>query len=252
MLNAVLNINSDSVVAHTARLEKISKSAMPVVIRQTLNAAAYDVKMKTMPDSSSVFVKREINFLKANSKVDPAKGFDVNRMAATVGFMNIKPKPVAHTDLAVQDLEEQENGGEIGGRAFIALKGARVSNSFSKRVKAVNRLKEIEGKMIDSADAEGNSRGQRFIKSAIFAGVGGYVMGNKKNSKGNKMVYRVNSIARNGSNTMLKMTPLYALKAGRTVAPPATHFMRKASDRSADKMESFYIANANKKLNSVK
>ena len=45
----VLHVDSSAIAAHAARLERQSKSALPVVVRQTLNKAAYDVKQRTMP-----------------------------------------------------------------------------------------------------------------------------------------------------------------------------------------------------------
>ena len=74
-----LNIKSDAIVKHVNTLEKMHKSALPLVIRQTLNSAAFDVKKVTMPkEASANFDKRNPNFFKANSKVDQAKGFNIS------------------------------------------------------------------------------------------------------------------------------------------------------------------------------
>src|SRR5687767_16018423 len=91
-----LNINSDAVVKHTNTLEKMHRSAMPLAIRNTLNSVAFDVKKNTMPASAErEFVTRAPNFFKANSRVEMARGWNVDSMQSVVGFI---PK-----DQAVED-----------------------------------------------------------------------------------------------------------------------------------------------------
>ncbi len=83
-----------------------------MAIRQTLNDAAYDVKLRTMPQTSDAsFIKRKPTFWKAKSRVEGAKGFDVNTMQSTVGFLEGNK----HSQ-AVRDLDEQEHGGRIDDR----------------------------------------------------------------------------------------------------------------------------------------
>ena len=119
---------------HVSRLERINRSALPVAVRQTLNAAAFDVKQNTMPEEADIFIHRKPTFFKANSGVTPAKGLDVNTMEATVGF---KPK-TGDRSHSVEDLEEQEEGGVIPhSRAFVALKEGRTGQQWQKNTISV-------------------------------------------------------------------------------------------------------------------
>lgn len=243
-MNTSININSSAVVRHTARLEKLHRSALPVAVRQTLSKTAFDVKMRTMPaQAGKNFEKREPNFFKANSKVTPAKGFDMRTMVATVGFV-----PLKGTNKAVDDLKQQEDGGNIGGRTFIALRDARVSGSWRKKPRARMRLADIDNKIIDSRKGKGKNSRERFTRSALHAGRGGFVLGEKKTSGGSRILFEIRSVVRKGRNTVVKSKPIYAVKSGRVVIPAATHFMRNASLQSAKGMESIYIAEANKQI----
>lgn len=241
---STININTSAVVRHTARLEKLHRSALPVAVRQTLSKAAFDVKMRTMPaQADKNFEKREPNFFKANSKVTPAKGFDMKSMVATVGFI-----PLKGTNKAVDDLKQQEDGGNIGGRTFIALRDARVSGSWRKKPRARMRLADIDNKIIDSKKGKGKNSRERFTRSALHAGKGGFVLGEKKTSGGSRILFEIRSVVRKKGNTVVKSKPIYAVKSGRVVKPAATHFMRKASLQSAKGMEIMYIAEANKQI----
>jgi hypothetical protein len=84
-----------------------------------LNKAAFDVKQNTMLKSAEAsFVKRQPNFFKANSRVEMASGWDLDKMQATVGFNSSGLKGGSNNH-AVEDLEQQERGGTIKSRSFI-------------------------------------------------------------------------------------------------------------------------------------
>lgn len=239
----LLDINTDAVKAHVQRLREINRSALPVAVRQTLTKAARDVKEVTMPAESNVFIHRKPTFLKANSKFVQAQGFDINTMQATVGFI---PKSDAR-DSSVADLEEQENGGEISGRSFIPLSGDRVGNSWGGNVKSAGRWRVVNNKVRDSKTSKATNKAGAFKSTAKWAGVGGLVIGNIVNDKGNRMVWRVDSLGKN-----MKLKLLFALKPDRKVEPPATRFMRKASLKSADKMNRYFIALAGARINRIR
>jgi len=238
----VLSINTDALVQHAARLERMSRSALPVVVRQTLNAAAFNVKTVTMPQSSDVFIHRKATFFKANSKVQQAQGFDINSMQSIVGFI---PKSDAK-DTSVADLEQQEDGGKISGRAFVPLKDDRVGNSWQGNVKAKGRYRAIESKIVDAKKSNAGEPAQQFLASAKYAGVGGVVIGNRLTAGGNKIAWRITGLK------PLKMIPLFAVKAHRNVMPHATHFMQEASNKSAADMGHNFIMYAEKKFDSIK
>jgi hypothetical protein len=234
-----VNINTDAAVIHTNRLERMGRNALPNAIRNALNSTAFDVKQNTMPKvAKHKFINRAPNFFKANSKVEMARGFNVNTMQSKVGFVPNRSKGV---NQAVKDLEQQEHGGKIEKRSFIATDTAR-GGSGKSLVRPINRLSRIKN-IVDVKNASGKNYGQKFIKSVIYAGKGGFV---KAKFKGRETLWRVNSIKR--KDNKFKLTPIYTYKKGRSVQVDETGFMRKASLLSARKMEDFYIKAARREL----
>lgn len=232
----IININSDAVVAHTARLERLRRSAIPNAVRNTLNRAAFDVKTDTMLKESDVFIHRRPTFFKANSRVETAKGGNVDSMAATVGFI---PK-AGDTSHSVEDLQEQETGGNIKGRAFIALPAARTGNSWSKNVRAKNRLANIKTRIADpKKNMPRLGAKQAFIFTAAAAGVGAFIM-----NTGHTRLLEIKAITREKGDTKVKAVIVDSIKKGRQAHIKPTHFMAKASDKSAHKMNGYFIAEA--------
>lgn len=234
-----ININISAVVKHTNRLEKLRKSALPNAVRNTLNSAAFDVKQNTMPVSASKhFIKRKPNFFKANSKVFMAQGYNVNTMKSIVGFV---PYSAQYNNFAVRELEQQEHSGTIEHRTFVPLDTSRSGANHAAQVLPSNRLDAIKN-LIHASKSKGRNKKEQFIKAAIYAGKRGFVVGNL----GKQTVFRINSIKRDASGkTVIGKTPLYSFSQGRSVRiRKATHFMREASYKSANKMTSFYIREA--------
>ncbi len=230
-----LNINSDQVVAFTNKLEKMHRSALPVAIRSTLNSAAFDVKKRTIEKyATSNFVRRNKNFFKANSRVDMARGFDVDSMEATVGFI-----PLKGTNKAVDDLEQQEHGGRIKGRSFIAMNPARTGRSPMKNVKKDSRISSINN-IVNARNSTGKNNKQRFVKAIIHAGKGGHVLSDRG------ILFRVEG-GREKSGRW-KLTALYSFKKKRSVDVKATHFMRDASLNSAKHLERYFKIEAIKRF----
>lgn len=249
-MNHTFKIESKSVDELAGKLQQISRSSFPVAIRQTLNSAAFDVKKTTMPkESEKAFENRSKNFFKANSKVIQANGFNVNTMQSEVGFYenNLKNQPTNYT---VKDLEQQENGGKIDGRSFVALKQIRNSSGL---VKANQRMESIREKPITRMSQTGRvtnksgskqitlSKSQSFVKAAMRAikETDGLIM-SKKNSDGEQIVSRVISVSQSlGKNRKLKIKTLrmYTVKKNRKVTPKATHFMQHSAEKSAVLME---------------
>lgn len=230
-----LNVNTDSVIIFTNKLEKLNRSAFPVAVRGALNSVAFDLKKRNIEKfANATFVRRQKNFFKANSRVDMARGFNLNTMEATVGFI-----PLKGTNHAVDDLEQQEHGGTIGGRSFIAMKPARVSNSPVKNIKRNTRISQID-KITEARKSRGRSNGQRFVQAIVQAGKGGYVLSERG------ILFRVDS--ERNSVGRWKLTPLYSFKKKRTVEVGATHFMERASLDSARNIERFYKIEAIKQF----
>ncbi len=244
-----LNIAADAVIAHTVRLNKIHRSALPVAVRSALNKAAFDVKTNTMPkQAKKTFIERAPTFFRATSKVKPAEGFYMPSMEATVGFM--KGMEDKETGQATENLENQENAGDIDHRSFIPQNLSRTEGSYRRRVKNKHRLKVIKKLIKDSHDNKKKGK-EAFIRTAIHAGKGGYVLGTDEKD-GERRVLVINSIKRIGKNTVVKSTRLYRVKAHRKVSVKSTKFMRKASLQSASSIEQFYIDEAKKQIAKLK
>lgn len=243
-------IDTSAAKRHVVRLKHMHRSAFPVVVRQTLNKAAFDVKTTTMPQTSQVFIHRKPTFFKANSKVVQATGFNLNSMQATIGFV-----PKADTkDTSVSDLEQQEHGGDISGRAFIPLKQNRIGNSWTGNVRTAGRYRSVRSRIVDSADSKAVNKAGQFHSSAAHAykkyGAGAVVIGSKENANGNKMAWRIMGPRKKGKFPNKRL--LFAVKKGRKVDPAATHFMRDASLMSQKKMQGDFIKLAEAKLMTVR
>ena len=225
----------------------LNKSAFPVAIRQSLDAAAFDEKLKSIPQTSKVFKKRNPTFLKANSTVEKAQGFDIERMVSMMGF---KPKANDRSH-SVEDLEAQENGGKIINRSFIALKAAR-GGSWNKNIKTENRMTEVNRNIINSnnPNVHGKNGKENFLLSALTVGVGGFIIGNRVNSRGNKIVYKIVGIGKISGSTQILALPMFAVKKARVINPAAQYhgFVKKAAEMSAAKIEGFFKMYAEKKL----
>ena len=232
----ILNVNTDKLVVFTNKLEKLHRSAFPVAVRGTLNKAAFDIKTNTMPQSAErTFVNRRKNFFKATSRVDMAQGFNLSSMKSTVGFIG--------NGQAVKDLEEQEYGGTIKGRSFIPTDEARTGGSKAKAVRPVNRLSRVKN-IVNSNTISGKSKKQKFLRAAIQANKGGFVLGNGRT----KMLYRIISIKKIKGRTIIKKQAIYSYEKGRNVSVSATGFMKSASLKSANDLDKFYIQEAERQF----
>ena len=220
-----ININADASVVFANKLEKVSRSALPVAVRRSLNSAAFDVKTNTMPKSAATtFTQRKKSFFKATSKVAMSKGFDINSMKSTVGFIG------GEKNQAVRDLEEQEYGGSIGGRAFIPLKTARVSKNNKKSVAKRYQLSKLT--KVRTIKSKRN-----LFKKAAIIGVGHNFI--YKNT-----LFQIKSL-KTGN---LKLLPLYDYKKGRSAGISKTGFMKTASMISSKKLERFFVEEAKARI----
>ncbi len=248
-----VSIDMNNLRSYAKKLRALSKSAFPIAIRKTLNDAAFNTKLKTIPKKADAsFKKRQPNFFKANSKVVPAIGFNVSTMNADVGFFSNNLK--GNNNLAVKDLEQQEHGGIIPRKTFIAESGARSGTGLVKPNKRLGNIPNLNSKVAVSS-SKGMVRGklqnikskkQMFIRAAFMAKkkFNGYVLGNKNNN-GSKTLSLITSISSNKSGSIkINRTPLYSINKGRTVKVHYTNFMKRASYESAMDMNKMFIANA--------
>jgi hypothetical protein len=233
--NFKFSIDTSATVKWTNKLEQIHRSALPIAARSAINDTIFDVKTRTMPqETQSDFTIRQKNFFIANSKFIKAEGFELKSMKGQIGFYENKLKNQA-TNFAIKDLEQQEHGGVIHSKTFIAMPGARIGGKGNVRANA--RLKTIrERGIVDVTKSQGKTDAAKFYSSIKHAGVGGFILA--KN-----ILWRVNSVG-----AFAKLTPLYSESKGRSIHVNPTNFMKNASNRSHKKMEGFYIKQAQKQL----
>lgn len=237
------NVDTNAVVIHTNKLEKLSKSAFPNAVRGTLNSLAFDVKKNTMPKSALRFKKRQKNFFKSNSRVNMAKGPNLRSMKSEIGFIN-KAKTA---ESAVEELEQQEHGGKIDEREYIPVKAARTSKNNKRMVQKRNRLGTIGIKnIVKASKMSARNQGGRFVQAVAMAGKGGFVQ-SKLKGKNTTMVWRVNSLSRTKGGRF-KLTPVYIVNESKSVKVKATHFMEKATKKTMQSADKFYIKQAEREF----
>lgn len=230
-----LDVNTKALIVFSNKLEKMSRSALPVAVRTALNSVAFDVKQNSMPTKvRNEFVRRENNFFKANSKVEMARGFDVNNMSSKVGFISNKGK-----NQAVDDLEQQEHGGTIKSRSFLPMDFARIGNVNRGNIRKGNRISSMV--ILKQRQMKAHTKGGRFNLALKEAGVGGFILGE------NGIVWRVDSLKRDGKGRP-RLTGVFNFKKGRSVKVEKTNFMREASETSYKKMDDFFIKEAKKQI----
>lgn len=227
------DVNTDAVVRHTAKLERLSKTALPKAVRETLSKLALDVKKNTMPASAEKsFTVRQKNFFKGNSTVDFARGNNINSMKSQVGFAYLKK---GGNNKAVDELEQQEHGGEIEDRSLLPADGSRISKNKNKMVSKRNRLKGLN--IVKVSSIKGNNEKQRFFKGVLKVGVGGYLQTRLS-------VVRVKSIRKLKKGFKFNLETVYLLNNSSSIKVDSTNFMKNATEKTALKADSFFIKEA--------
>lgn len=247
----IYEIDTSAVEKYAEQLIKLHRSALPTAIRATLNEAAYDVKTNTLQKSAKKnFINRDNNFFKANSTYEKATGWNIAAMQSSVGMFENKLKNKS-TNYAVKDLEQQEHGGKIGGKAFIGMRNARTGRSTNKKIRGNARMSDIPNNITPLNRRSAKSRSQQFIRAAMYAlkNSDGYVLGHQTKGGGSTL-WKVDSISLNVKTRRMKLkaTPLYNVKGGRTISVKATHFMKEASEKSAKKMPKTFNREAERQI----
>lgn len=263
-----ININADATVVYAAKLESMSRSALPIAVRRTLNSAVLDVKSNTMiAQSDKAFKKRKPSFFRATSAAEMAQGLDISSMRGVVGF--VAPTGVKESGYATKDLEEQEEGGSIDKRAFIATNAGRTA---AGNVRDNLRMSVVKHHIIDADKMVGGmTRGihggvgrgqswsmqddaQKFVAAAVKVGfggngAGGLVIGTDRHRNGSRGVYMILGIKRVGRDMKVKSKEVYTVRGGRQAHVKPTHFMNHACVLTAKKMEYMFIKHAQTAIN---
>lgn len=238
---ASLNVNSDAVIALTAKLERMHKSAFPSAVRNTLNNAAFDTRNLLPTTGAKQFkYQRNKSFLKTFSTVNKAKGFNVGKMASTVGIDARRDRVLA------DNLESQEFGGVVRGKKIVAHDDARTSKSKSKRVSRRNAKNKVNAhNATNTFKAHRGTRNSKFVAAVMSTAKSGkkHMMLNNGNRG---MIYEVKSFSQNRKTRRLnfKLKKLYSVRNTNSATVNGVGFMRASANEASKGIEANYIKNA--------
>jgi len=232
----IFDVNNDAVIKLTADLEKIHRSAFPSAVRNTLNEAAFGMKRQSIPNSFKKNFKPKsgtMPYVKSLIRIERANGFDVNKMAALVGFLD----PSSSSDKRfVEGLVKQEGGGVIDD-GLRYLKGAR-GNRVRGKVRTENFYDKT--KVISGRSKRNGTRKSKFVARAYQAMKTGKPMF-MNSMKGNFLV-KVNSVSSNVSSKKMKFNFTFIAMDRKTKKTnlKKTNFVREAGIIQSAKMNDIY------------
>lgn len=242
----VFNINTQACVVLVNKLEQLHKSAFPLAVRGTLNAAAFDVKMRTLDESATKnFVRRSPTFFKRFSGVNRATGWNIDTMRSEVGMTaegGGANELSART--AVANMEVQDEGGKItDGLEY--LSASRSGGDPNRLVVGSKRWKKtnvIRGNFTKSGTTK-----SRVIAAAYMA------LKEKKLQavviKGRKFYRQVTAISKTKKGK-IKITSklIYAVRNSNQKPISATHFSREAAERTIPRIPMYFNVEAQKQI----
>lgn len=247
-MGQVIDVNSDALVKLSKKLEGLNRSAFPITVRQTLNTFAFETKKRIPTEAKKIFVTRNPGFWNAFSRVEKAKGFNVNSMVSKAGMT--EGKKGKKSEQAGRNLKQQQLGGKIDGRTFVPKDSARVGGKRTGKVRKENRLSALQddfkvAPVISRSD--GSSGRQQFLKTSIYAAVHG-----KKLIRSSKMLYRIQrgrgKYLYKTAGITIGVTPLYSIKKGRSVDVEAKPFVRRIAKLNGKKGDRIFAKHAEKQF----
>lgn len=239
-----LNVNTDAAIQLTARLEKISRSAFPLAVRNSLNDAAFDMKKKDILDSAKKNFPglKAQTFFKKYTGVRKASGFSVNSMVAVFGFLNASDPSVRK---AIEGMETQEFGGIIddGLRYLKFSRGNRIKGFVQKR-NYYDPTKVITGR---------NRGGKGTRKSKFVARAARAHQENKpffmNTMKGNFLVtVKSMTFDRENDKVDIKLNFLMMDRKMKVAKIKRTNFNKEAALKAVNRMDEYYTTNAEKQF----
>lgn len=243
----VFNVNTDACVVLVNRLEQLHKSALPLAIRGTLNAAAFDVKQRTLEQSADKnFIRRSPTFFKRFSGVNRAQGWNIESMQAAVGMTpeGGNEKEYNRVKNTIANFNQQEEGGKIT-EGLDYLKAARSGGSYGNRVlsnKRWDKDKRIKGPFTKPGTTK-----SRVIASAYMALKLKEFIRVKKH--GINFYVQVNSITRTKKGKVkINSKLLYMSRTGNIKPVPATHFSREAANNTIPRIRGYFNVEAQKQI----
>lgn len=244
--NVTINVNTDASVAMVERLKQLHRSGLPLAIRGTLNAAAFDVKQRTLDDSATQnFIRRSPTFFKRFSGVNRAQGFDVNSMRATVGMTAGAGAGAVRVQTAIRNMEKQESGGKIT-EGLDYLAASRTSRDLDRPVssnKRFDRTNVVRGRY----KRAGTTKSRKVAAAYVAMRENKY----QKVKIGNRNFYRIVTSVRGLKKGRVKINSrlIYVSRSGSIAPVKATHFSREAAERTQPRIPEFFNREAQKQIN---
>lgn len=228
------------------KLEQLHKSAFPLAVRGTLNAAAFDVKMRTLDESATQnFIRRSPTFFKRFSGVNRATGWNIDTMRAEVG-MTAEGGGASELSarVAVKNMEVQEEGGKITeGLEYLAA--SRTGSDPNRLVAGSKRWKKAN--VIRGAFSRSGTTKSRIIAAAYMA------LKEKKLQaiviNGRKFYRQVTAISKTSKGKVkIRSKLIYAIRNSNQKPITATHFSREAAERTIPRIPMYFQVEAQKQI----
>lgn len=251
MPKQAFNVNTDAVIALTAKLERLNKQAFPAAVRSTLNDGAFAMKQGNILDSAKRnMTVRNPSFFRKFTGVNRATGYNVRSMQSEVGFINTDPNKIKGKK-AIEGMEHNEVGGSDATGAMY-MKKARTSNSVKKLVRRGGRFDK-------SKIAKGTSSHMRSKKLANYANMMASLKEKEptfiETNKGRFLV-QVKSISskrvgKRKGQLDIKMDFLMRSRKQNVAHAKATWFVKESAIKTSKQMEGFYAKNSEYQFNKV-
>lgn len=235
----ILDISTDEIVQFTNKLERMHRSALPNAVRSTLNEAAFAMKgvkgkeglVKKYGDAT--FDERTKNFTSIMTRVDKAKGWEIDKMQSNAGIAKLPNK-----DKAAEGLATQESGGTMKAeRPFFPMDTARKGANKNATIAEKNKLRAIQG----AIKVEGNGDKQALYKAAFSAS---YIIYEKQKTT----LFKVLSVGRG----KIELMPLYRYIKGFKAKVNEHAFIQPASQEAGTNLNKYFIEAANREFNKIR
>lgn len=248
MANVRFDVNTNAVIALTAKLERLNRQGLPNAIRSTLNDAAFVSKKSNILDSAKRnMTVRNPSFFRKFTGVNKATGYNVNSMYSEVGFVNTDPDKKKGRK-AIEGMQSNEVGG-TDTQGAMYLKKARVSGSAKRLVRRGARF--AKSNLAKSRQGSGKGKKAGFMSNVVAS-----LEENKpvfiKSKKGTFLV-QVTKISSKRKGKKLDIKMIWLMRSRRTNAAhaKATHFVEEAAKKTQKQMEVFFAKNAQREFDKV-
>lgn len=230
-----VSINNDNIRRYMKALSSLHKSALPNVVRFTLNDIAFDVRNRHIEKSADkLFIRRQKNLFKKLTIIKKATGYLVSNMFSEVGLLKNE-----FTD----SLKRQEIGGVIPNRNVIPSIGVRPGRNIKKKI---SRPKYVSN--LDILSPVDEDKKDLFFKTAFIS---------KKENKPllyKKRLYKVKSFKRpkakriKNKKTKVELIPLYTMDKGKSVTVKKNPFLENAVEKAMQTSTLVFHSNMQKQI----